>query len=89
MRTDKEKLQPLVREIIAARRDGLSFLCNLLENVLGVLPDLISTRGIDETIARGVQQPGFRFFGNSIRGPPLQSRHECFAERVFRSGDLA
>jgi hypothetical protein len=88
MGTDEKEVQPFVGETFVRGRNGLGFLGELLKNRLGISPDLIAARGVGQAVARGVQQPRFRFLRKAIHGPPLQGRDERVAERVFRAGDV-
>jgi hypothetical protein len=89
MRADEKKFQSFVWEMLVRCRDGLRFLGDLLEKLLGILPNLIATSGVNQAVARGVQQPGFRFLWKTVLWPPLQGGDECVAERVFCTGDIA
>ena len=89
MRANKKKFQSFVGKISLSFRDSMRFLGDLLEKLLGFLPNLLSASGINHTIARNLQQPCLRFFRNSLRRPSFQRRDECVAKRVFRAGDVA
>src|ERR1700716_3831900 len=88
MCADEKKFQSFVWEILVRCRDGLCFLGDLLEKLLGILPNLITTSGVNQAVARGVQQPRFRFLRNAVHRPSLQGRDERVAERAVRTGDI-
>jgi hypothetical protein len=75
--------------MFARLHDALRLFGDLLEEFLRLLPHLIVPRGVNDAIARYPQQPRFRFFGNAIHWPFLQRRNECFAQPVFRFGNIA
>ena len=88
MRADEKKFQSFIWEMLVRCRDGLRFLGDLLEKLLGILPNLIATSGVNQAVARGLQQPRFRFLRKTVLWPSLQGRDERVAERVFCTGDI-
>src|SRR4030095_5699655 len=89
MRTNEKKFQPFIWKMFMRFRDGTRFLSDFLEKLLRFLPYLLSTRGVNQAIARDMQQPCFLFFRNAFCRPSLPRRHARVAKRVFRAGDVA
>jgi len=61
MRADEKEFQPFVGKMLARLRHVLRLFGDSPEEFLRLLPHLMAPRGVNDAIARDVQQPRFRF----------------------------
>src|SRR5436190_13432790 len=70
-------------------RDSRRILCDLPEKRLRLFAHLFSASGVNQAIARDMQQPRLRFVWHSFGGPSVQRRDQSIAEGVFCASDVA